>query len=94
MHLGDSKAIHRDYARIRPEDITVLPRAFYAMNFIDRDDFIERRHELTAKVKAIYRAHKTEIQDYNNHLPKLILKERWRKSSRIDKLLDKIIDGM
>jgi len=94
MGTGNVKNLHRDYTRIRPEDITIIPRAFYVMNFLDRDDFMARHDEFRSRVKHIYQEHKDEINDYNNHLPKLVLKEKMKNLGRLDKILDWVIDRM
>lgn len=94
MAMADSKNVHRDYSRLRPEDVTILPRAFYVMNLTDRIDFTNHHKELRDRVRQIYREHKEEIMDYNNQLPKLLLKEKMGKMKTIDKIIDSIIRNM
>lgn len=85
---SDSKNLHRDYSRMRPEDITILPRAFYIANLKDRNDFIKKKDMIKTKVDEIFKTHKDELEDYNNHLPKLLLKDKMTELKTFDKLLD------
>lgn len=94
MSCANPKNLNRDYSRLRPEDITILPRAFYVMNIKDREEFINRRSELINRVKAIYDEYHEELEDYNNHLPKLLLKDRVDKLKTSDKILDWIISKL
>lgn len=94
MGMANPKNLHRDYSRMRPEDITIIPRAFYLANIKDRDDFIARKSELEKRVKTIYKEHYDEIDDWNNHLPKLMLQDRVDKLKTIDKIFDWIIDRL
>ncbi|MCM1230763.1 MAG: transglutaminase-like domain-containing protein [Ruminococcus flavefaciens] len=94
LSCSNPKNLHRDYSRLRPEDITVLPRAFYLMNVKDAADFKARHSELKKKVADIFDEYKEEIDDYNNQLPKLLLKDRVDKLKTLDKILDWIIYRM
>lgn len=94
MAMSNPKNLHRDYSRLRPEDITILPRAFYVMNVKDRNDFVKRKKEMKDRVDAIYKEHYDEIDDWNNHLPKLMLQDRVDKLKTIDKIFDWIIDRL
>ena len=94
MSCANPKNLNKDYSRLRPEDITILPRAFYVMNIKDREEFINRRSELINRVKAIYDEYHEELEDYNNHLPKLLLKDRVDKLKTSDKILDWIISKL
>lgn len=94
LQCANPKNLHRDYSRFRPEDITVLPRAFYLANVKDREEFIQRKSELNRKVKEIYKENIDEIRDYNNHLPKLMLKDKLTKLKTSDKILDWILGGL
>lgn len=94
MSCANPKNLHRDYSRLRPEDITILPRAFYVVNVVDREDFKRRKAEIRSKVNAIYDEYQDEIDDYNNHLPKLMLQDRCDKLKTIDKIFDWIIDRL
>lgn len=94
MSCSNPKNLHRDYSRLRPEDITILPRAFYLMNVRDREDFKSKRHMIQEKVKKIYDEYYDEIDDYNNHLPKLMLKDRCDRLKTLDKIFDWIIDNL
>ena len=91
LSLADSKNVHRDYSRLRPEDVTILPRAFYVMNVENREDFMKRYKEILSRVDKIYQEHKEELLDYNNYLPKLLLKDKMTKLKTIDKIMDWII---
>lgn len=88
MSYSDPKNLHRDYSNIRPEDVTILPRAFYVANVRDRNDFNAKHLEIQNKVKVIYNEYKDEISDYNNHLPKLMLQDRCDKLKTVDKILN------
>ena len=94
LSCSNPKNLHRDYSRLRPEDITILPRAFYVMNVKDREDFINHKNDIKKKVDAIYNEYKDDINDYNNHLPKLMLQDRVDKLKTIDKIFDWIIDRL
>ena len=93
LNMCNKKNIHRDYTRLRPEDVTILPRAFYVATFRDRNDFIKRKDEIKSKVDDIFKAHKDEIDEYNNQLPKIMLQDTMRKEGRIDKIFDYIISN-
>lgn len=94
MSCANPKNLHRDFSRLRPEDITILPRAFYVMNVKDREEFKEKRSEIKSKVKSIYKEYHDEIDDYNNHLPKILLKNRCDELKTLDRIFDWIIDHM
>lgn len=85
LSCGNVKNVHRDYSLIRPEDITILPRAFYVIQFRDKDDFIKRKHELDERIAKIKADNIDEIIDYNNALPKTILKTKFKEKGAIDK---------
>lgn len=88
LQHANPKLLHRDYSRIRPEDITIIPRSFYVMTFKDRDDFLSKKSQFKARVKAIKEEHIDEIKDYNNDLPKIMLKEQMDKLGFFDKIID------
>lgn len=83
---ANAKNVHRDYSLIRPEDITILPRSFYVITFKDVNDFIERKDEFEKRVQKIYDDNIDEIREYNNSLPKVLLKDSYKKANSIDKL--------
>lgn len=85
---GNRKNINRDYSLIRPEDITLLPRSFYVINLRDRNDFIARKKEFDERVQKIYRDNIDEIRDYNNALPKILIKEKFREKGTIESFFD------
>ncbi len=91
MMMSNPKNLHRDYSRLRPEDITILPRAFYIMNVKDQKEFLEKKKLIKEKVDSIFEEYHDEIEDYNNHLPKLLLIDRVDKIKFIDKIFDWII---
>lgn len=91
LQYSNPKNLHRDYSRLRPEDITILPRAFYVMNVKDKNDFTKRKDEMKKKVDKILKEHEEEIDEYNNQLPKILLKDKMTKLKTIDKILDFII---
>lgn len=88
LACGNIKNLPRDYSLIRPEDITIFPRAFYVMTFKDRDDFKARKQEFKDKVEKIYKDNIEEIREYNNILPKVVIKEKFKKLGSIDKIVD------
>ena len=94
LNMCNKKNLHRDYSRIRPEDITILPRAFYVATFKDRNDFLKKKDKIKAKVDAILDSHKEEIDEYNNQLPKLMLQDTMKKEGSIDKIFDAIVRGL
>ena len=89
---NDFKNLQRDYSRLRPEEITILPRAFYVGNYVDANDWKQHKDEFKAKVKAIKNAHIDEIMDYNNYLPRILMKDTMKKLSLVDKVQDKFMD--
>ena len=88
LAYADPKNLHRDYSRIRPDDVTILPRAFYVMTVRDRFEFNARKDEFKQRVDNIFSTHKDEIEDYNNMLPRIMLKDRMDKLKTIDKITD------
>lgn len=88
---NDFKNLQRDYSRLRPEEITLLPRAFYVGNYVDANDWKKHKDEFKAKVKAIKDAHIDEIMDYNNHLPRILMKDTMKSLSLLDRVQDKVI---
>ena len=87
LSMSDRKMLNKDYQRMRPEDLTILPRSFYVMSVKDRDDFIARKSEFKSKVDKIYNEHIEEVEEYNNDLPKILLKDEMGKLSSFDKLI-------
>ena len=88
MSCANAKNLHRDYSRLRPEDITIFPRAFFVGTYRDRDDFREHYAEFCNKVKKIYKDNEEEIEDYNNYLPKMELQQQFSKLKTFDKILE------
>ena len=91
MAYSDPKNLNRDYSRMRPDDFTIMPRAFYVMNCRDRFEFNAKKKEFKQRVDEIFRDHKDEIEDYNNYLPKVMLKNQATKLKTVDKILDWIV---
>ena len=88
MGLTDQRNIHRSYAAFRPEDATVLPRSFYVMNVKDRNDFVNKRGQIKQRVQKIYNDNIKEIREYNNELPRVMLKDVFQKYNWFDKIFD------
>jgi hypothetical protein len=94
LSLSNKKNIHRDLSLIRPEDITILPRSFYVISFKNRDDFVNRKSEFISRVNKLYKDNYEEIKEYNNILPKVVLREKFRKEKAIEKILDNILKSL
>ena len=88
LGMSDAHNLHRDYSRLRPEDITILPRAFYVGNYKDREDFEKNYDSFVNKVNTIYTDNAEELKDYNCYLPKIVLKDKFMKLKTIDKILE------
>ncbi len=91
LACGNLKNLHRDYSLIRPEDITILPRSFYVINFEDKNDFIARKQEFERRVDQIYKDNIDEIREYNNILPKIVIKGKMKEAGSISKFFDWIV---
>lgn len=87
LSKADVKYLPRDYAFIRPEDMTILPRSFYVIQFKNRDDFIERKGEFERRVKQIYEDNINEIREYNNILPKTMIETSMKQNNSFDTFL-------
>lgn len=94
LSMGNRKNVQRDYSRLRPEDITLLPRAFYVANFSDALDFDRRKAEFTAKIAKLKADNWEEIDEYNNQLPRLLLKDNLGKLKTLDKIFGWVIDRL
>jgi hypothetical protein len=88
MAASNPKNLHTDYSRVRPDDITVMPRAFYVTTVKDREDFINKKAEIHQRVQDIYDENIEDIRDYNNQLPKLMLQDKMGELKTIDKILE------
>lgn len=88
LQTANPKNTHRDFSMIRPEDITILPRAFYVIDFKDKDDFIKRHDDFEKRIKKIYDDNIDEIREYNNELPKVLLKSQMKEKGALDKFMD------
>lgn len=94
LFMADPKYNAKTYNSLRPEDLTIMPRTFYVMN-IHHDNWTEsseERNNFRERVKAIYEAHKTELLDYNNYLPKMVIEKEISKATSFDELLQNIVD--
>lgn len=91
LALSNPKNLHKDYSRMRPDDITILPRSFYIINVKNGEDFAAHKQEIRDKVAAIKNENLEELEDYNNNLPKILLQDTMRKRKTLDKILDAII---
>lgn len=93
LFLADPKFNSKSFNSIRPEDMTLLPRTFYVMN-IQYDKWegeTSLKNEFKERVKKIYNDHKTELADYNNHLPKLMIQKEFSKTTSFDDFVQKVI---
>lgn len=91
LATANPKNLHRDFSKIRPEDITILPRSFYVIEFKDREDFVKRKDEFEKRVRQIYADNIDEIKEYNNELPKVLLKSHMKEKGSLDKFMDWIV---
>ena len=91
LAAADPKNLHRDYSRMRPEDIELLPRTFYIGNWKNGTDIEKKKGVIHQKVKAIKDEHMDELKDYNNELPKYMLEDACKKKRFFDKIIDYIV---
>lgn len=73
LSMGDPKNIHRDYARMRPEDLELLPRAYHVIDTKDINTYRQQIPEIRSRIDEIMRLHKDEIEERNNLLPRLAI---------------------
>ena len=90
LSIANRQNTHKDFSLMKPEDLTVLPRCFYVMNFKDAKDFSLKRRRMQQLVNKIYNNHYDEINEYNNILPRILLKRQFRKFGFTDQLIDYI----
>lgn len=74
LSCANVKNLGRDYIKIRPGDSTILPRSFFVTTFKNMDDIKNRISEVDAITKRIYNDNIDEIREYNNVIPKILLK--------------------
>ena len=86
LNVANPKNIHRDYSMIRPEDVTLLPRSFHVISFKNQQDLRNRVTEIATRTKEIYDANIDEIREYNNELPKVLVKHQMKEHRFIDKI--------
>lgn len=91
LSCGNFKNVHKDFSMMRPEDITLLPRAFYVMEFKNAEEFRNRCDEFQARIKSIYNNNIDEIREYNNILPKVVLKGKMKEKNTVDKFFDWLV---
>lgn len=90
LGLADPKNLQIDYSRMRPEDLTLLPRCFHFCDVTNIDEYFKQLPELRTKLNDILNRHEEEIEEYNNELPRLMLKERMDKATTFDNFFDSI----
>lgn len=88
LNVANPKNIHRDYGMIRPEDITLFPRSFHVITFNSQQDLRDNIGEVAKRTKLIYEQNIDEIREYNNELPKILIKEKIHEKRFIDKIFD------
>lgn len=91
MNVANPKYIHRDYSMIRPEDITLFPRSFHVISFKNQQDLCNRISEVPKRTKEIYDANIDEIREYNNELPKILIKHDMKQYKTIDKIFNSLL---
>ena len=91
LNIANPRNTVKDWSRMRPEDATILPRAYFVKLYKDNTDFLDHQEQFTAKVDEIFDTHKEEIDDYNNMLPKLLLKDQFQQKNSFDKLMDWVL---
>lgn len=75
LSCANVKNLGRDYIKFRPGDSTILPRSFFVTTFRNLDDVKERIGEVDTITKRIYNDNIDEIREYNNIIPKILLKD-------------------
>lgn len=88
LGMADQKNLHRDYSRLRPEDITILPRSFYIGNYKNITEFKAKIKDIKKRTKEIFDENKEAIEDYNNQLPKLMLQNKFTELKSFDKIME------
>ena len=91
---ADPKLINKPFGSIRPEECTLLPRSFFVKHIEEPKEFkagSKEHTEFTKIVKELYNKHIDQVMDYNNQLPKIMLKEEIKKANGFDKLMNALI---
>lgn len=91
---ADPKLINKPFGAIRPEECTLLPRSFYVKHIKEPGEYKEgsaENKEIKQITKELYNKHIDQIMDYNNQLPKVMLKEEIKKANSFDKLMNVLI---
>lgn len=94
LMIANPHNISRDYALTRPEDITLFPKAFFVGSYRNSDDFFEHQKEFEERVMNIYEENIDSIREYNNIIPKVMLKDACDKCGTIDKVVEWFIDKL
>ena len=92
---ADPKLLNKPFGAIRPEECTLLPRSFFVKHIEDPSNYKQgspEYNEFTKIVKELYNKHIDQIMDYNNQLPKVMLKEEIKKATGFDKLMNLLIN--
>ena len=95
LYLADARNLNRNFNLIKPDDLTILPKTFYIMN-IDSDEWNRKgsneMNEFKARVKNIYDKNIEELNEYNNHVPKIMIQNEIKKTSSFDNFINELIN--
>lgn len=95
LYLADARNLNRNFNLIKPDDVTVLPKTFYIMN-IDSDEWNRKgsneMNDFKARVKNIYDKNIEELNEYNNHVPKIMIQNEIKKTSSFDNFINELIN--
>lgn len=93
LNIADPKNLTKDYSKMRPGDVTILPRAFFVGTYRNYDDFENHKDEFKRKVKQIYDDNIDDIREYNNEIPKIMLDNNLKKSGSIRDFFANLLFG-
>lgn len=93
LNVANKKNLTKDYSQTRPEDITLLPRAFYVGTFKDLEDLNNKRSDLKDRVKKIYDDNIDDIREYNNSIPRVMLTDNIKKPKNLKSFFKKMVNG-
>lgn len=93
LNVANPKNLTKDYSKMRPGDITILPRAFFVGTFKNYDDFEKRKDEFKKRVKQIYDDNIDDIREYNNEIPKVMLDSNLKKAGSIRDFFSNLLFG-
>lgn len=91
LNVANKKNLTKDYSQTRPEDITLLPRAFYVGTFKDLDDLNKKRGELKKRIKKLYDDNIDDIREYNNIIPRVMLTDNIKKPRELKKFFKRMV---